>query len=151
MQNHSPPSETLWHKPLVSGTDNMGERRGNFCLKPWDRMHGLLCLVLQKSQPPPRSWADPLEEKDAVVCGGSHLCRRCQFLPRAAVVLWWYLSSLLDAYSEGRGGAGISALLGSMLIVLAVQDGWQGVCAVPSDRCSQNLCLCVDTVGSVWL
>lgn len=58
---------------------------------------------------------------------------------------------LLGAYSEGRGGAGISALLGSMLIVLAVQDGWGGVCAVPSDRCSQNLCLCVDTVGSVWL
>ena len=27
------PSETLWHKPLVSGMDNMRERRGNFCLK----------------------------------------------------------------------------------------------------------------------
>lgn len=70
---------------------------------------------------------------------------------RAVVVLLGYLSSLLGAYSEGRGGAGISALVGSWLIVFAVQDVWEGVCAVPSYLSSQNLCLCVDTVVGVRL
>lgn len=70
---------------------------------------------------------------------------------RAVVVLLGHLSSLLGACSEGRDGAGTSTLVGSCLIVFAVQDVWGGVCAVPSYLCSQNLCLCVDTVASVQL
>lgn len=46
-------------------------------------------------------------------------------------VLLENFSSLLGVYSEGRGGAGISALVGSWMMVFAVQDGWGGVCAVP--------------------
>lgn len=70
---------------------------------------------------------------------------------RAVVVFLGHLSSLLGAYSDGRGGARISALVGGWLIVFAVQDVWGGVSAIPSYLWSQNLCLCVDTVVSVWL
>lgn len=62
---------------------------------------------------------------------------------RAVVVLLGHFSSFLGAYSEGRGGTGISAVLGSWLIVFAVQDVWGGVCAVPP-YCAPK------TSASVW-
>lgn len=46
---------------------------------------------------------------------------------RVVGVLLENFSSLLGVYS----GAGISALVGSWMMVFAVQDGWGGVCAVP--------------------
>lgn len=143
-------SEALWHKPLVSGMSNMGERRGNFCLKQWDRMHEFLCLGLQKSQPPPCDRADPLWERDSGLLQEPSV-QEVSVSARAVVVLLGHLSSLLRAYSEGRDGTGMSVLVGSWLIVFAGQDVWGGVCAIPSYPCSQNLCLCVDTVVSVWL
>lgn len=66
------------------------------------------------------------------------------------MVLLGHLSSLFGAYSEGRGGAGVSARVGSWPIVIAVQDVWGGVSAVLSHVCSQNLCLWTQLV-SVWL
>lgn len=88
VQTCSPLSEMLWHKPLVSGTDNVGERRGNFCLKLWDRRHELLCLVLQKSQPSPHGHADP----PWVLCR-SDLCRGYHVL----LELWWSFGVLQGA------------------------------------------------------
>jgi len=48
---------------------------------------------------------------------------------RAMVGLLGHLASLLGACSEGRGGAGMSALVGSWLTVFAVREVWGGVCA----------------------
>lgn len=145
VQNRSPPSESLWHKPLVSGTDNVEERRGNFSLKPWVRMHELLWLVLQKSQPPPCGWADPLQLWESSVQEVSVPAGAVQGGPSGAPFLFaWCLQ-------WREGGAGVSALVGSWLIVIAVQDVWEGVSVVLSYLCSQTLCLCVDTADSVWL
>lgn len=99
VQTRSPLSEMLWHKPLVSGTDNVGERRGNFCLKLWDRRHELLCLVLQKSQPSPHGHADP-------PWVGAVQERPVQGVPRpagAVVVLWGFARCCAALLEKGAG------------------------------------------------
>lgn len=80
---------------------------------------------------------------DAICAGGVSSCQSCGGLSGTPFPF--------GAYSDGKGGAGISALVGSWLVVFAVQDVSGGVCAVPSYLCSQNLCLSMDTVVSVQL
>lgn len=43
------------HPDITAQTSGMNvvEKRGNLCIKPWDRIHEMGCFVLQKSQPPP--------------------------------------------------------------------------------------------------